>query len=108
MPDTKYPGFEKFSIHPRIPSELDFAEGELHTVKGIIKSVWKKSGGILTMDVTIPANTTAIVSIPVKKGKVTENGRDVSKLKSMKLIRKERGLQVYEVGSGSYSFKSAY
>lgn len=108
MPDTKYPGFEKFSIHPRIPSELDFAEGELHTVKGIIKSAWKKSGGILTMDVTIPANTTAIVSIPVKKGKVTENGRDVSKLKSMKLIRKERGLQVYEVGSGSYSFKSAY
>ena len=40
-----WPGFEKFTIHPVIMNELNFAQGEYNSVKGMIRSAWKKETG---------------------------------------------------------------
>ncbi len=107
LPDIEGPGFEKFIIKPCILYELDFTEGEFHSVKGSIKSAWRKESGSVSMDLTIPGNSTAKVFIPTKNRKsITESNQAIDHLKEMKFLRMEEKYAVFEVGSGSYHFKS--
>lgn len=104
-PDVHYSAFQRFIIHPVILNELDFASGELNTVKGVIKIEWHKKGHMLTMNITIPHNTTCMVYVPAKKAKaVTESGKNISKINKIKLLGEEDNCVTLEVGSGSYSF----
>lgn len=104
-PNTQYPGFEKFTIKPIILEDLDFAEGELKTVKGTIKSAWYKKGDTFSLNVSIPANTTAMVYVPAKaEDLIRENGRNISKLKEITSIGKVKGYVILQVGSGNYLF----
>ena len=107
-PDINYPAFQKFTIRPVIFNELDFAEGELITVKGVIKSAWRKSNGILSLNVTIPANTTARICIPAKNaGAITEGGEKLTKIKELVILPgEEDGYVVLQAGSGDYRFKT--
>jgi alpha-L-rhamnosidase len=109
IPDIDAPGFEKFTIRPYIIKDLQFASGEYKSVKGLIKSGWKKQNGFLVLDVTIPANAVATVYIPAKQLKfITENGVKVAGNKQFKFLRMESGSAVFEVGSGEYSFRSKW
>jgi alpha-L-rhamnosidase len=107
IPDFDYPGFEQFSIKPFIISDLDFAEGEFNTIKGKIKTAWRKQGNTLTMAITIPENSTAVVYVPTKNVKsVTENGKKISTVNEISFLKEENDYLVLKVGSGSYLFKS--
>jgi alpha-L-rhamnosidase len=103
--DFDHPGFGQFTIKPHILKNLTFAEGELNTVKGVIKSAWKKNAGNLSLRISIPANTKAIVYVPATSKKaVTENGKKISEIKELRLLREENGYVVLEAGSGNYQF----
>jgi alpha-L-rhamnosidase len=107
LPDTNKVGFEKFTIHPYIIDELTFAEGEFQSIKGIIKSSWRKEAGSITFDVTIPGNSTATVYIPSKNtNSITESNKKIGLAKAIKFLRTENRYSVYEVGSGTFHFKS--
>lgn len=107
LPDAKGIGFEKFTIHPYVISDLDFAEGEFISVKGIIKSAWRKESGSIYLDVTIPGNSTATVFIPTKNIKsITESNQNIDLVNEVKFLRTEDKNAVYNVGSGTYHFKS--
>lgn len=107
LPDAKGAGFEKFSIHPIIFNDLNFAEGEFSSVKGIIKSAWRKESGSINFDVTVPGNSTATVFIPTKNIKsITESNQNIDLVKGVKFLRMEDTYAVYNVGSGAYHFKS--
>ncbi|MDR1518323.1 MAG: glycoside hydrolase family 78 protein [Dysgonamonadaceae bacterium] len=106
-PDFAYPGFERFVIKPYIFNDLTFVEGELNTVKGLIKSVWKKQGDKLMLNVSVPGNTIAELYIPAQSEKsITESGRSALKAKGLKFIRMDEGYAVFEAGSGEYSFRN--
>jgi len=61
----------------------------------------------LTMKVTIPPNTTAIVYVPSKNEKeIIESDKAISQSKGVKFIRYENGYSVYKTGSGNYRFIS--
>ena len=108
-PDIRYPAFGQFNIRPVIFNDLTFAEGELVTEKGVIKSAWRKSGKTLSFDVSIPANATAVVYVPVSNLKtLTEGGKAIGKVKGLTLLREEKDHAVLLAGSGSYRFKSEY
>ena len=78
--DTDGPGFKKIIIHPHIPSAasnpdgkpLDWVRASYEHPRGKIASAWKREGGKLLLDVTIPANTIAAVHLP--NGEVREVG----------------------------------
>jgi alpha-L-rhamnosidase len=107
VPDFDYPGFERFSIKPFIIRDLDFAEGEFNTIKGKIKTAWSKRGNTLTMAVTIPENSTAIVYVPARNVEsVTENGKKIAAVNEISFMKEENNYAVLKVGSGSYHFKS--
>lgn len=75
------PGYKVFEISPKPGGKLTSATGELETVYGKIKSSWTITNDIFKLEVTVPVNSNAIVTLP---------GTD----------KKEK------VGSGTYSFVS--
>jgi alpha-L-rhamnosidase len=103
--DFNHPGFEQFTIKPVLIHDLTFAEGELNTVKGVIKSAWRKEGKELSFHVSIPANTRAVIYVPASsESAVTESGKRIAKVKEIKLLGEEEGYVVCEAGSGDYRF----
>jgi len=105
-PDPAQPGFKHFSIRPGIVDSVDWVECHHDSPHGRIVSNWKREGGKLTMDVTIPANTTATVFVPAKDAAgVTESGKPASKTEGVKFLRMENNAAVYAVGSGAYQFQ---
>jgi alpha-L-rhamnosidase len=101
------PGYKKIRIAPVIQPDLEFAKAHYDSIAGTISSEWKVDSGTLTMDVIIPANTTAIVCIPtVSADNVTESGVAADKADGVKFIKMEDKCAVYEVESGKYQFQT--
>lgn len=106
-PDPSAPGFKKILIKPAIVSGLEWVECSYQSPFGKITSNWRKKDGKLTMDVTIPPNTTATVYVPAKDAsEVTESGKIAGKAEGVKFLRMENKAAVYEISSGHYEFKT--
>jgi alpha-L-rhamnosidase len=106
-PDLSGPGYKKPIIKPTILSKLDWVKAHYDSVYGRIVSNWKREGDKLTMEVTIPANTTATVYVPAKDAAgVTEGGKPAAQAEGVKFLRIEGAAAVFEVGAGHYSFLS--
>jgi len=59
------------------------------------------------MNVTIPANTTALIYIPFSSGStIKESGKDISGVKDIQVIDEENGRKILKVGSGTFQFTS--
>jgi alpha-L-rhamnosidase len=105
--DPEAPGFRHILIHPYPAGDLTFVKASHPTPYGLIVSSWKRDGAVFTLDVTIPANTTATVWVPIAEGaKITESGRPAPTATGVKFLRAESGAALFEVGSGAYSFRS--
>jgi alpha-L-rhamnosidase len=102
------PGFEHIRIQPVVPATgLTYASGSYDSIHGMIISSWRLDGDRLSLDVTIPANTTATVYVPARDAaSLMESGRPASKATGVRFLRSEGGAAVYEVGSGIYHFTS--
>jgi alpha-L-rhamnosidase len=59
-------GFQHFVLAPRPGGSLKHAAATHHSPYGLIESRWRRRGKGYTYEVTIPANTCATVSLPVK------------------------------------------
>ena len=78
--DPEIPGFKHVLIRPYPAGGLTFVKASHASMYGLIRSAWKREQGRFTLDVTIPPNTTATITMP--------DGT------------------VHDVGSGSYSFSA--
>ena len=106
-PDESGPGFKKIIIKPAIVGDLTWVNCGYDSAHGRIVSNWKRDGSKLTMDVTIPPNTTALVYVPAKdESGVTESGKPASKADGVKFLRMESNTAAYAVGAGTYQFQS--
>jgi alpha-L-rhamnosidase len=106
-PDQANPGFKHFTLRPGIVKSVDWVKCSYQSPYGRIVSNWKVEKGSVTMEVTIPPNTTATVYVPAKEAAaVTESGSTIEKVKDVKFLRLYNGAAVYEVGSGCYRFSS--
>jgi alpha-L-rhamnosidase len=100
-------GFKKILIKPSIVDDLTWVKCHHDCPYGRIVSNWKRAGDKLTMEVTIPANTTATIYVPTKDvNTVTEAGQPVAQAKGVKFIGMKAGAAVYTVGAGTYQFSS--
>ncbi|MEH7490685.1 family 78 glycoside hydrolase catalytic domain [Neobacillus niacini] len=73
------PGYKKILLKPQFIKGITNVEATFNSVYGEIKSAWTCRGKKITVDVVIPANTTALVYLPEKEKPI-------------------------EIGSGSYHF----
>ena len=74
---------------------------------GRITSNWRKRGDQLSMDVIIPASTTATVYVTCEAvSAITEGRKTIDKSEGVTFLRMEEGRAVFEVAAGSYAFRS--
>ena len=59
--DAEHPGFGHIIIRPHFIDQLDWVSGSYQSVRGLIRSEWKREKGRIKLTVTIPANTTATI-----------------------------------------------
>ncbi len=103
--DPNYPGFERIEIAPHPGPGLTFADAKFDSVRGWVESHWKTGANTFSLDVSIPANTSATVRVPTTNAaSVTESGQLASRAQGVRFIKQDGGEAVFEVGSGDYRF----
>lgn len=102
------PGFATFDVTPP-KTVLEWANGTVPTLRGTIGVSWRRPGtaGSYELDVTVPANATATLHVPVAStAALTESGVPVDKAPGVGVIAKGARRTVLRVGAGSYHFVS--
>jgi len=109
------PGYRSFHIRPHALGDLTGAAASIKTVRGIISSSWKRTKDSFVLEIEIPVNSTAKVSVPalgLKEFAITESGKTVWKsgayitgVAGITAGKRDGDYVTFEVGSGAYSFK---
>ncbi|WP_183558997.1 family 78 glycoside hydrolase catalytic domain [Mucilaginibacter sp. SP1R1] len=97
--------FNKIEIRPEIVGDITWAKANYQSPYGIISSSWKKERNTFELSISIPANTTAMVYLPVSKtATVTINGQNIKTQKDIKSVGYQDDKTLVKVMSGSYTF----
>ena len=101
--DPENPGYKHFFLAPHPGGGLTYAKAVYKSMYGEIKSDWKIEGNQMIYDVTIPANTSATITLP--SASPDEVLRNDEPLKSVsENFRQNEGNVTLELGSGEYRF----
>lgn len=101
-PDEKSPAFKHFFLRPLADTTGSLTSVSAHydSMYGRIESGWRvEADGRTVYTFTVPANTTATLTLPVPAGGRIKGGRRVLSR------RLSGGMAVYELGSGKYVFE---
>ena len=93
--DEEAPAYKHTIIRPRIGGGLSFAEASHLSLYGEIRSRWEVEGQKVSLEVSIPANTTATVLL--------DSAQDVQSEQNVGMAMRE-GKPSFEIGSGVYTF----
>lgn len=109
------PRYGLIRIKPHVLGDLTHADASIKTVRGIISSRWQKTDNSLALEVTIPANATAKVSVPtlgLNEFAITESGTPVWKngvyidgAEGIADARRDGDRVTFDIGSGRYCFE---
>jgi alpha-L-rhamnosidase len=87
---------------------LPRATGTVPTTGGPVSVAWRRSGRGMALDLTLPANLTALVHLPASSAAaVREGGVPAARVAGVSVSSAAGGVVVLEVGSGTYSFTSS-
>ena len=64
MPDVTATAFKEVVIAPQFIDALTWAKASVDGPYGVIAVSWRREGGTVKLDLTVPPNTTAIVRLP--------------------------------------------
>jgi alpha-L-rhamnosidase len=99
------PGYKQIEMKPSFVEGLNFVNASYHSIHGLIKSEWKKTADQFSWNISIPANTKAVVYLPAASvNDVAEGGKNISTVDGIRFLRTEGDRTVVEIGSGNYSF----
>ena len=103
--DPDFPAYKHAIVKPHPGGGLTRASARLQTLYGELASRWEIQGEILTLEVTIPPNTTATIYVPAAQGApVTEGSAIAAESIGVESLGWKMGASTYRVGSGSYRF----
>ncbi|WP_067433295.1 glycoside hydrolase family 78 protein [Nocardioides jensenii] len=103
QPDPEHPGYKHFTVAPIPGGGLTHAEGSFESGYGTITSAWRLDDGDLSLDVTVPVNTTATIEIPADDA-VLVDGAAAAKAPGVTSVERDGDVVRIEVGSGTYQF----
>ena len=95
-------------IAPQLDPNLTWAKVSYHSPRGDIRTDWKRDGDKLTLNVTIPANVSAQITVPCADSTdVTESGKSIKDAAGITGFRYVAGGNVVlDAGGGTYVFES--
>lgn len=101
------PGYRTIRIQPVIQPGLAWARATYESISGLIAASWSLDGNRLRLDVSIPANTTALVYLPARNVRaVYESGMPIALSEGVAIEKTETDTIVLRVVSGHYQFES--
>ena len=95
------PAFKTIRIKPHLGGGFSHVSASENTPYGKVSCSWKDTTDYLTMNVTIPANTTAEIYVPTQSAEKVVMDNQKIKVDAMK-----DGYAIIKVGSGNYQFTS--
>ncbi len=102
-------GYKNFIIRPGVLGNkpLDWVKARLESPYGTITSDWRISDGKLTLNISVPPNTTATLYVPTKNPKSVKEGNvPLTKVSGVKHLRNEKGHSILEIKPGNYTFEA--
>ncbi len=107
-PDPEEPGFKHFYVEPFFPDSLEWVNAQHKSMYGTIRVYWKREQDSLILLLTVPANTSATLILPVKSVEdLTESGKALSDAEGVLSTKYEKNRAVIDLGSGNYRFRIA-
>lgn len=104
-PDETAPGFEKIVIKPYLPADLPWVKASLDTLRGTVAVDWAQDETSATLNVSIPANSTATVHIPIPDSTaIKEADMCVNEADGIDVAGSDDTTCILAVGSGEYTF----
>lgn len=94
------PGYRKIAFVPSFPAGLDHAEASYDSVRGTIRSSWRRQGSTLTLEVTVPPTSTGVVYLPASGPAAVK----VDSERHATFAGKQGSRLAYQVDSGTYRF----
>jgi alpha-L-rhamnosidase len=105
--DPSAPGFRRIVIAPQPVGTIRSATARLDSIRGPIVSSWSRSDSVLTLDISVPANTTATVWVPVPSSDgITIDGEPPLAHDGVRLVGREPRGVAYAVPSGHWVFEA--
>ena len=109
------PGFREVAIEPQAVGDLEWARAQVRTVRGEIAVHWRRGGRAFELDLAIPGNVIAQVTLPkhgMTQVRVTEgdrqlwdSGRQTRTLPGIASVAERADAVTLRAGSGSYRFQ---
>src|SRR5699024_2365690 len=85
--DPANPGYRNTIIRPRPGEQIQHADATYESAYGPITSAWQAQDDGFTLDISVPANTTATVHVPTKsRWAVTEGGSPAADAEAVEFI----------------------
>ncbi|MEJ0001219.1 MAG: family 78 glycoside hydrolase catalytic domain [Verrucomicrobiota bacterium] len=103
--DPDGPGFRKIIIHPAVVGDLSWVKASYDSISGTISSEWKRDGATISLHVTIPLNTTAVIWVPAGDPKSVH--LESASSASAPFLKSEDGYALYQAGPGTYDFTAS-
>ena len=113
------PGYAEIEFKPSLAvvKNLTTASATIPTVRGTAAILWQRNGSMITLDVTVPANSRARIFVPVLCDAANAIVREAdsvlwqsktfkSGITGIASATADTGYVVVEAGSGSYHFKA--
>lgn len=98
--------YKEITIKPELVDGISHASASYDSPYGKIKSHWVKEGNVVNLNVDVPVNTSALIYFNINSNSnVSEGNRNISKVRGVEVVSKNKGQMICRVGSGSYSFK---
>jgi hypothetical protein len=95
-------GFKQIIIAPQPVGDVTWVKAGYNSIRGKIVSNWTCDKGRFTLKISIPANSTATISVPAKPANAVQPPAGAT------LVRMENDRAVFETGAGEYTFESDF
>ncbi|HVX86642.1 MAG TPA: family 78 glycoside hydrolase catalytic domain [Phycisphaerae bacterium] len=96
--DESHPGYKQFLLQPEFSSSMSYVKGSIDSPYGKIVSNWKIDGDNLIYDVTVPPNSSALMTLPLAAKDLKSSGDPTGKI-----VEKDGSLTV-PLAAGTYQF----
>lgn len=98
--DEDVPGFKQINVAPLVPEKLQSAAYSYETPYGLAKVGWKRDGGKLKFEVTIPVGSTAKVTLPGNSADIKKGAKLATGMKA------ENGTVSFDLPQGTYEIET--
>lgn len=102
-PNDEYPGFERFVIRPQVIKQLDYVNVSYRSIRGLIRSHWKRVEDGWLFEFEVPASSLATVELPTHLGTVhpivsNEHNNSLQRTQSESKFELTGGIWEFRIG----------